>query len=55
MLDAGGPATLQQSIRAALIGGHISLIDSSFALDELAKAFPHQEAGTHFGKVGVAI
>lgn len=104
ILDVGGPATLQQSIRAVRIGGHISLIgvltgfsgeidtatlmarqirlqglivgsrrqqqefvraidaiglepviDSSFALDELARAFRHQEAGAHFGKIGITI
>lgn len=104
ILDVGGPATLQQSIRAARIGGHISLIgvltgfsgevdtatlmarqirlqglivgsrrqqqefvraidaiglepviDSSFALDELARAFRHQGAGAHFGKIGIML
>lgn len=104
ILDVGGPATLQQSIRAARSGAHISLIgvligfsgevdtatqmarqirlqglivgsrrqqqefvhaidaiglgpviDSSFALGELARAFRHQEAGAHFGKIGIML
>lgn len=104
ILDVGGPATLQQSIRAIRIGGHISLIgvltgfggeidtatlmakqirlqglivgsrrqqqefvravdtiglepivDRTFALDELAQAFRHQETGAHFGKIGILL
>lgn len=104
VVEVGGPQTLQQSILAARIGGHISLIgvltgfggeintaelmrkqirlqglivgsrrqqqefvraidtiglrpvtDRTFALDQLADAFRHQEAGAHFGKIGIEI
>ncbi len=104
IVEVGGAGTLDQSMVAARIGGHIALIgvlsgfagpvmtamlmarqlrvqgltvgsraqqldmiagieangirpviDRSFDLDALADAFRHQESGTHFGKITIAI
>jgi len=100
VVDIGGAGTLAQSVQAARIGGHVSLIgvlagwagqiplvpvtlknirlqglsvgsrheqermvaaleatgvrpviDSCFPLEEIARAFAHQESQTHFGKI----
>jgi len=40
-------------IRAINVSGLKPVIDRSFALEELADAFRHQESGTHFGKICV--
>lgn len=104
IVEVGGPGTLNQSIAAARIGGHIALIgvltgvagqvntaqlfsknltlrgltvgshshqrdlicaieangikpviSDSFALEDLADAFRHQEKGAHFGKIAIEI
>ena len=103
-VEIGGPGTLEQSIQATRIGGHIALIgvltgtsgevptammmgrhqrlqglivgsramhldmirgveaiglkpviSDTFALENLADAFRHQESGDHFGKIGIEI
>ncbi|HSP57394.1 MAG TPA: NAD(P)-dependent alcohol dehydrogenase, partial [Halomonas sp.] len=40
-----------EMIRAIEAGGLEPIIDRSFALEEIAEAFRHQEAGRHFGKI----
>ncbi len=46
----------QQDLVAAIDAiGLRPVIDRSFALEELAAAFRHQESGAHFGKIGVTI
>ena len=42
-------------IRAIESNGIKPVIDRSFALDEIADAFRHQEAGRHFGKIGLTL
>jgi NADPH:quinone reductase-like Zn-dependent oxidoreductase len=42
-------------IRAIDANGIKPVIDSTFALDEIADAFRHQAAGKHFGKVCLAV
>ena len=103
-VEVGGPGTLNRSIQATRVGGHITLIgvltgragevqtamlmgknqrlqgltvgsrqdqldlvaaieangikpqiSDSFALENLADAFRHQESGDHFGKIAVEI
>ncbi|TDO03464.1 MULTISPECIES: zinc-dependent alcohol dehydrogenase family protein [Halomonas] len=41
----------QEMVRGIEAGGLRPVIDRSFALDEIADAFRHQEAGRHFGKI----
>lgn len=104
VVDVGGPSTIDQSMIAAKIGGHVSLIgvltgfqgsmsmitaiakslklqgvlvgsrqhqvemiralnssnikpviDSTFELEDIVKAFKHQESGKHFGKICLKI
>ena len=40
-----------EMIRAIDASGMRPVIDRRFALDEIADAFRHQEAGRHFGKI----
>lgn len=103
-VEVGGPGTLNRSIQATLVGGHIALIgvltgragevqtamlmgknqrlqgltvgsrqhqldlisaieangiipeiSDTFALEDLADAFRHQESGDHFGKIAIEI
>lgn len=43
----------QEFVRAIDAIGLEPVIDRTFMLDELTQAFRHQEAGAHFGKIGV--
>ncbi|MBT8115508.1 MAG: zinc-binding dehydrogenase, partial [Arenicella sp.] len=43
----------QDMVKAINIDGFKPVIDSSFALHELADAFRHQESSRHFGKIVV--
>jgi NADPH:quinone reductase-like Zn-dependent oxidoreductase len=42
-------------VRAMEVTGLKPVVDSTFALDDLAGAFRHEEAGAHFGKICVEI
>jgi len=45
---------MQEDMVSAIdAAGFRPVIDSSFALSDLAKAFEHQESGQHFGKIVV--
>ena len=43
----------EEMVRGIELDGFKPVIDRSFALEELADAFRHQESGTHFGKIVV--
>jgi len=42
-------------VRAIETTGIRPLIDSTFALEEIAEAFRYQESGQHFGKICLSI
>lgn len=50
-LIVGSRRHQQEMIRAIEAGGLEPIIDRTFALEEIAEAFRHQEAGRHFGKI----
>jgi len=51
---AVGSRKMQEDMVSAIdTAGFKPVIDSSFALSDLAKAFEHQESGQHFGKIVV--
>ncbi|GAB2778999.1 NAD(P)-dependent alcohol dehydrogenase [Halomonas shantousis] len=50
-LIVGSRIHQQEMVRGIEAGGVRPVIDRSFALDEIADAFRHQEAGRHFGKI----
>ncbi|MBS9403272.1 NAD(P)-dependent alcohol dehydrogenase [Halomonas sp. TRM85114] len=50
-LIVGSRRHQHQMIRAIEEGGLEPIIDRSFALEEIADAFRHQESGRHFGKI----
>ena len=54
-ITVGSRAQQQDMIRAIESNGIKPVIDRSFALDEIADAFRHQEAGRHFGKIGLTL
>lgn len=54
-ITVGSRAQQLDMIRAIETSGIEPVIDTSFALDDLAGAFRHQAAGRHFGKIGVVI
>ncbi|TDX29799.1 NADPH:quinone reductase-like Zn-dependent oxidoreductase [Modicisalibacter xianhensis] len=50
-LIVGSRTHQQEMIRGLEAGGLRPVIDRSFALDEIADAFRHEESGQHFGKI----
>ncbi len=50
-LIVGSRAMQKDFVRALEVTGIRPLIDRSFALDEIADAFRHEESGAHFGKI----
>ncbi|MEC9481835.1 MAG: NAD(P)-dependent alcohol dehydrogenase, partial [Halomonas sp.] len=50
-LIVGSRTHQQEMIRGLEVGGLRPVIDRSFALDEIADAFRHEESGKHFGKI----
>lgn len=54
-ITVGSRAQQQDMVRAIEAGDMRPVIDTTFALDQLADAFRHQAAGRHFGKIGVSI
>ena len=50
-LIVGSRAAQQDFVRAIEAGGFRPVIDRSFGLDTLGKAFEHQASGAHFGKI----
>lgn len=53
-LIVGSRQEQQEFVRALDATGIRPVIDRTFALEELADAFRHQESGSHFGKIAVA-
>ena len=53
-LIVGSRQEQQEFVRALDVTGIRPVIDRTFALEELADAFRHQESGNHFGKIAVA-
>ena len=54
-LIVGSRAMQQDLVRAMEITGIRPVIDRTFALDEIADAFRHEESGSHFGKIALSI
>lgn len=52
-LIVGSRQEQEDFVRALEISGIRPVIDRTFALEELADAFRHQETGDHFGKIAV--
>jgi NADPH:quinone reductase-like Zn-dependent oxidoreductase len=50
-LIVGSRTHQQEMIRAIEANGMHPILDRSFALDEIADAFRHEESGKHFGKI----
>jgi NADPH:quinone reductase-like Zn-dependent oxidoreductase len=50
-LIVGSRRHQREMIRAIEAGGLEPIIDRTFALEEIAEAFRHQESGSHFGKI----
>jgi len=50
-LIVGSRADQQDMVRALEVMGIEPVIDRSFAFDDIADAFHHEEAGRHFGKI----
>ncbi|KZY13273.1 hypothetical protein A3727_21205 [Erythrobacter sp. HI0038] len=51
-----GSRRMQQDMIAAIeANGIMPVISDTFTLEELAKAFHHQESGGHFGKIAIEI
>lgn len=50
-LIVGSRSHQQEMVRAIEAGGLRPVIDRSFALEEIADAFRHEESGRHFGKI----
>ena len=50
-LIVGSRAHQQEMIRAIEVSGMHPVLDRSFALEEIAEAFRHEESGKHFGKI----
>lgn len=53
-LIVGSRLEQQEFVRALDATGIRPVIDRTFALEDLADAFHHQESGSHFGKIAVA-
>ncbi len=54
-VTVGSRADQIAAVRAIEANGIRPPVDSSFALDDLADAFRHVQAGKHFGKIGIEI
>ena len=54
-LIVGSRAMQMDFVRALEVTGIRPLIDRSFALDQIADAFRHEESGAHFGKIVLEI
>jgi len=54
-LIVGSRTHQQEMVRAIETTGIRPLIDSTFALEEIAEAFRYQESGRHFGKICLSI
>ena len=54
-ITVGSRAQQLDMIRAIESNGIEPVIDRSFGLDDIADAFRHQEAGRHFGKIGLTL
>ncbi|MES1929982.1 alcohol dehydrogenase zinc-binding domain-containing protein [Salinisphaera dokdonensis CL-ES53] len=54
-ITVGSRAQQLDMIRAIEANGIEPVIDRSFALDDIGDAFRHQEAGRHFGKIGITL
>ena len=54
-VTVGSRADQIEAVRAIEAGGIRPVVDRSFALDDLADAFRHLQAGKHFGKIGIEI
>ena len=54
-LIVGSRTHQQEMVRAIETTGIRPLIDSTFALEEIAEAFRYQESGQHFGKICLSI
>ena len=54
-LIVGSRIHQQEMVRAIEASGVRPIIDSTFALEEIAEAFRHQESGQHFGKICLSI
>ncbi len=54
-ITVGSRAQQIDMVRAMEVTGIRPVIDSTFALANLADAFRHEEAGAHFGKIAVTI
>ncbi len=52
-LIVGSRRMQQEFVRALEVTGIRPVIDRTFALDEIADAFRHEESGTHFGKIAL--
>ncbi|MFT4818437.1 MAG: NADPH:quinone reductase-like Zn-dependent oxidoreductase [Pseudomonadales bacterium] len=50
-LIVGSRTHQQEMIRAIEVNGMHPILDRSFALEEIAEAFRHEESGKHFGKI----
>ena len=50
-IAVGSRAMQEDMVKAININGIKPVIDKSFAFDQLADAFRHQESGKHFGKI----
>ncbi len=54
-LIVGSHAMQRDMVRAMEVTGLRPVIDRTFALDEIADAFRHEESGAHFGKIALSI
>ncbi len=54
-LIVGSHAMQRDMVRAMEVTGIRPVIDRTFALDEIADAFRHEESGAHFGKIALSI
>jgi NADPH:quinone reductase-like Zn-dependent oxidoreductase len=50
-LIVGSRTHQQEMIRAIEVNGMHPILDRSFALEDIAEAFRHEESGKHFGKI----
>ena len=53
-LIVGNRVQQQDYVRALEVTGIRPVIDSTFALEDIAQAFRHEESGRHFGKICLA-
>jgi len=53
-LTVGSREHQQDMIRAVAAGALKPIVDSEFALADIAEAFRHQESKAHFGKICLA-